>query len=531
MSLGEFDITGKDNFLYAGEGRGIDCSFEARGLARLDWLSKADPIVAVFAVNGDDLTFVGKTEQLKNVDDAAWAQRVYLPFNDTYSDDTRFRFVVYDIGDGDVNILKPEVVVGFAEASAAEVRSNQPLVLSLVSDDQKQSHKLAKKNSTLQVGHSYYEPAPVVVVKQPQQVLDTASYNVLDLPTRSLAEFENGRAEQVRRRVVRQEEVPYWRRVKVPVVTRKVVPCYFNKRVKVRKLVQVPAFEEVEETYTVFEEHIATRDKDHWIQVEHEEEYTVKVPRVHSRWVKKPMTKIEEQDHEQVVTVQGSRVHDVEGFRIDEIEDTKVVEFDDWEEFELVPHVARRVRTGESREVQNVGVVSQRFRGTTVYADTDHVDGADLLEIDHLGDKQEVVTRVIPTTSYTTYVDTEVSRVGLRSGEWKAASTPYVDSRAYMDGYAATFESTPVTTSYVSSSYVPAQTTYVSSVPVTTSYTGTSGSYTRTSGSYTRTSGGYTRASGLDTSGAGFVGDVTTSQTGQHGTVQSGQGVGQTAEF
>lgn len=48
--------------------------------------------------------------------------------------------------------------------------------------------------------------------------------------------------------VVRQKEVPFVRKVKVPVTTKRVVQGTVNQTVKVKKLVEVPDFKEVQET-------------------------------------------------------------------------------------------------------------------------------------------------------------------------------------------------------------------------------------------------------------------------------------------
>jgi hypothetical protein len=44
--------------------------------------------------------------------------------------------------------------------------------------------------------------------------------------------------------------MPYTREVKVPVKTRRIVPTRVQKKVRTTKLVEVPAFKMVDETYT-----------------------------------------------------------------------------------------------------------------------------------------------------------------------------------------------------------------------------------------------------------------------------------------
>jgi len=206
-------------------------------------------------------------------------------------------------------------------------------------------------------------------------------------PEDELVTDSQGRATGFRRKATTRQEVPHIRRVKVPVLIKKVVETTVQKKVPVTKLVEVADFEEVEEKYTVFREEKAQRPKKVWVEKVVDEEYTKKVPVTRTRVVKKPITRIEEVDDFQMVTVPSTKVVDVEGFRIDEVEDRKVVEVEEWEVYELLPQHTGEIIKGEERDLGPLeSFQPYRKVGTQVITKDDAPNlGIDLenLETDH----------------------------------------------------------------------------------------------------------------------------------------------------
>lgn len=178
-----------------------------------------------------------------------------------------------------------------------------------------------------------------------------------------------------KRRVVTRKEVLIVRKVRVPVITRKVVPCDIQKRVKVKRLVEVGDFEEIEEKYTVFEERKAQRKKKIWVEEIVKEEYTEQVPVTKTRKVKRPVTRIDEVEHTEIVEIPGTKVEEVQGFRIDEIEDRTMLEVEEWEIFELLPHNTGEKIEGKTRDLgQITRSLATRKQGTKVYLTDDLQD-------------------------------------------------------------------------------------------------------------------------------------------------------------
>jgi hypothetical protein len=177
----------------------------------------------------------------------------------------------------------------------------------------------------------------------------------------------------VQRKVVRQVEVPFVRQVKVPVKTRKILPIKVQKRVKTTKLVEVPAFKMVDETYTDIVEQPAIREKEVWVKKIVPEKYMQKVPVKRSRRVKVPTTVIQEVDDWEVVEVNGSKAVEVDGYRVDDVEDSKLVEVEEFQTYKLEPTAYGPARIDNAYDIGNVeGVHHSRKIGSQVYHANDH---------------------------------------------------------------------------------------------------------------------------------------------------------------
>lgn len=66
----------------------------------------------------------------------------------------------------------------------------------------------------------------------------------------------------IRKTVIRRVEVPFTRSVQVPSQMVKLVPTTIEQKVPVRKLVQVPGFQTVNESYIEYEDREAIREKE-----------------------------------------------------------------------------------------------------------------------------------------------------------------------------------------------------------------------------------------------------------------------------
>lgn len=174
---------------------------------------------------------------------------------------------------------------------------------------------------------------------------------------------------QYKRKVIRKREVKFEKQVQVKVMTQQVVPCTYEKKIAVKKLVETPSFEEVEETYTDFEEVSAQRQRKIWVERKVMEDFHEKIPVKKTRIAKVPVTIVVEEEEDAEVDVPGNRLEDVYGWRIDEVEDRKIVEIDDWEIYELIPHELEGER--ERGETRDLGLIDSqhknRFQGTTIY--------------------------------------------------------------------------------------------------------------------------------------------------------------------
>jgi len=134
--------------------------------------------------------------------------------------------------------------------------------------------------------------------------------------------------------------VPFKRQVKVPTTTHKIEDTMVRKRVPIKRLVEVPSFQEVEEEYTVLTDPPLPPNADPRAIAEARagiHRATLKVPVTRTRKVMKPVSVFQEVDDWAEVDVPASRIVECEGYRIDEVEDTKVVEVEEVQHYALQP--------------------------------------------------------------------------------------------------------------------------------------------------------------------------------------------------
>jgi hypothetical protein len=159
---------------------------------------------------------------------------------------------------------------------------------------------------------------------------------------------EQPRPSNMRRVVVRQVEVPYTHKVKVPIKQTVIEPVTVTKRVKVKRLVEVPTTKEVEEEYTEIAHRKRTVKKEVWVKKIVEEEVDEPYEVKKTRMITVPTTELEEVEEWQTVEVQEDRKVVKDSFRIDEVEDTKLVEVQEEQVFELVPRAVETHVLGAS---------------------------------------------------------------------------------------------------------------------------------------------------------------------------------------
>jgi len=190
---------------------------------------------------------------------------------------------------------------------------------------------------------------------------------------------EPERPPNFRQKCTRRVEVPFTRKVKVPTRTTKILPTTVEIQVPVKKLVQVPSFKIVDETYTVFEEREAVREKEIWVKQIVPEKYMQKVPVQMTRQVKKPTQELREVEEMVSVQVPSTQCVEVDGFRIDDVEDTKVVEVEEFQEFEYIPHPTGHSELARTREL---GRMPNSRLGRHIGTDTFDADAPDLAGLD-----------------------------------------------------------------------------------------------------------------------------------------------------
>ncbi|KAK3259452.1 hypothetical protein CYMTET_31549 [Cymbomonas tetramitiformis] len=136
------------------------------------------------------------------------------------------------------------------------------------------------------------------------------------------------------RRHTRQIEVPYEKEVKVPVRIPKVEQKKSYRQVKVKRLVEVPSTELVDELYTVVEEVPAIRKKTIWVEKVVPEKYMKQVEIQKTRRVRVPKTVLKEVEDWETVSVVDDAAAEVDGYRIDRVGGKKLVEVEEEQEYE-----------------------------------------------------------------------------------------------------------------------------------------------------------------------------------------------------
>lgn len=161
------------------------------------------------------------------------------------------------------------------------------------------------------------------------------------------------------RKVVREVTVPFKRKVKVPVTTKKIVTEMVEQKVPTIKLVKVPVTRTRTETYTVTEEQEAVRDKVIYVKKIVKEKYMKKVPVQKTRQVEYTDYEIQENTVYKTVQIPQERVVEEHGYRVDEVEDFKVVEVTELHEYELQP-----VATGHAvlHKTTDMGLAHEEVR-------------------------------------------------------------------------------------------------------------------------------------------------------------------------
>lgn len=126
----------------------------------------------------------------------------------------------------------------------------------------------------------------------------------------------NGPEEERR---VRTIQVPYTKTVRVPVQGTGLVQVKVNKPVARTRLVEVPAYKDVREEYSVIEKRPSVRKKEIWVKKMVPEKYMKQVEVPRSRIVRVPSKKFQEVEAYETRTVTEGRPMSVEGYRVDEI--------------------------------------------------------------------------------------------------------------------------------------------------------------------------------------------------------------------
>lgn len=177
---------------------------------------------------------------------------------------------------------------------------------------------------------------------QPETPVDYDVYNkAISVSDPRLAALEGVDPNAViRKKIVRRVEVPFTRQVKVPTQTVQLVPDMVETKVPVKKLVQVPGYQTVNETYTEFEDREAIREKEVWVKKIVPERYIERVPVQRVRQVQKPTTLIKEVETYEVVQVPTTKKVLVDGYRVDEVQDAKVMEVEEVQEFNMTSQPA-----------------------------------------------------------------------------------------------------------------------------------------------------------------------------------------------
>jgi hypothetical protein len=133
--------------------------------------------------------------------------------------------------------------------------------------------------------------------------------------------------------------VPFTRNVQVPTQVVKIVPTTVEQKIPVRKLVEVPGYQTVTESYIEYEDREAVREKEVWVQVKKivPERYIERVPVQKVRQVQKPTTVIKEVEAWESVQVPTTRRMVVDGFKVEQVPDSRVVEVEEEQTFALRP--------------------------------------------------------------------------------------------------------------------------------------------------------------------------------------------------
>lgn len=141
----------------------------------------------------------------------------------------------------------------------------------------------------------------------------------------------------IRKTVIRRVEVPFTRTVQVPTQVVKLVPTTVEQKVAVKRLVESPGYQTVNESYVEYEDREAIREKEVWVKKIVPERYVERVAVQKVRQIQKPTTVVKEIESWEVVQVPTTRRVVVPGFRVEEVADSRLVEVEEEQTFALRP--------------------------------------------------------------------------------------------------------------------------------------------------------------------------------------------------
>lgn len=137
--------------------------------------------------------------------------------------------------------------------------------------------------------------------------------------------------------VLRRVEVPFTRSVQVPTQVVRLEPTLVEQRVPVKRFVEVPGFQAVNESYIDYEEREAIREREVWVKKVVPERYVERIPVQRVRTVQRPTTVIREETAWETVAVPTTKRVVVPGYKVEQVADSKVVEVEEEQQFALRP--------------------------------------------------------------------------------------------------------------------------------------------------------------------------------------------------
>lgn len=201
----------------------------------------------------------------------------------------------------------------------------------------------------------------------PNNIYDVA----LRVSSPRVADDESGNGSFGERRVFRQVEVPFTRSVKVPVTSRQFVPVTVEKKIKSKRMVEVPSTRQVTEVYDEVVHKPSVRNKEIWVKKVVQERVMEPVIVKRTRKVTVPSTELREIPGYEIVNTTEQREVQVPGFRVDEVVDSKLYETEEIQQG-MNPYAPGRSYVVAAREIGPIrGFHHSRKVGTSVYHPND----------------------------------------------------------------------------------------------------------------------------------------------------------------